>query len=138
MTDYTHYIGGGDIYTWIEGGCYAAGVPYSGYWLRGLLTLIKRESSTEPNAVNKWDSNAHGPVQSDGAPEGCSRGLCQVIPSTFEEFRPQSGNDRIYDPVTNIAAAIRYIRQRYDVIESGVNLSGKVQQADPTRPPRGY
>ena len=137
--DFSFYSGsGGSLFEWIEQGCTAAKVPFSGYWLRGMETLIGRESSIRPNAVNKWDSNAHGVVQADGAPLNCSRGLCQVIPSTFAAYHAETTKNQIYDPVANIAASINYIRSRYNVNESGSDLAEKVQQADPNRPPRGY
>jgi hypothetical protein len=44
----------------------------------------------------------------------------------------------IYDPVANIAAASRYIRDRYQVSLDGSDFAAKVQQADPSRPPHGY
>ncbi|MFM9700196.1 hypothetical protein [Streptomyces europaeiscabiei] len=54
-----------------------------------LLTLQIRESSFKPNAVNRDDVNATGPVQPDGAKLNCPRRHAQVIPDTFAE--PPSG-----------------------------------------------
>lgn len=96
-----------------------------------LLTLIFRESSFKPNAVNRDDVNATGPVQADGAKLNCSRGYAQVIPDTFAENHQAGTSDRIYDPVANIAAAINYIWRRYGDIS-------RVQQANPHRPPAPY
>ncbi|MEH0522030.1 hypothetical protein QBA38_24000 [Streptomyces stelliscabiei] len=44
----------------------------------------------------------------------------------------------IYDPVACIAAAMRYVRNRYGVAIDGSNLARRVQQFDPNRPPHGY
>ncbi|MGX1267468.1 transglycosylase SLT domain-containing protein [Streptomyces phaeoluteigriseus] len=121
--------------TFAERACDLTGAPRS--WVTGvangasLLTLILRESSYQPNAVNKHDVNATGSVQSDGARLNCSRGYAQVIPSTFAENHQAGTSDRIYDPVANIAAAINYIWRRYGDIS-------RVQQANPHRDPAPY
>lgn len=114
--------------------CDKTGVPRT--WVTGhngcsLTTLAVRESSFIANAVNNSDSNATGPIVSDGNPENCSRGYCQVIPATFASYHEEGLTNRIYEPVSNIAAAINYIRARYGSIEN-------VQQANPNLPPRGY
>lgn len=115
--------------------CDKTGVPRT--WVDGmpnganLMTLIVRESSYNSNAVNTTDSNAWGPIVSDGNPENCSRGLCQTIPGTFASYHEEGLTNRIYDPVSNICAAINYIRARYGSIEN-------VQQANPNLPPKGY
>lgn len=136
--EFTEFTGDGTIAEWIEGACAVAKVPFSGYWLAGMTTLTQRESLHLPDAINHWDSNATGPIVSDGYPLNCSRGLAQVIPATFAEYHADNTSNSIYDPVANIAAAIRYIRARYGVSEEGRDLAAKVQQADPRRPPRGY
>ncbi|MFJ4427098.1 transglycosylase SLT domain-containing protein [Streptomyces bobili] len=118
-----------------ERACDLAGAPRS--WVTGvanganLLTLIFRESSYRPNAVNQADVNATGSVQSDGAKLNCSRGYAQVIPATFADNHQAGTSDRIYDPVANIAAAINYIWRRYGDIS-------RVQQANPHRDPAPY
>ncbi|MFG3028732.1 transglycosylase SLT domain-containing protein [Streptomyces sp. NPDC048253] len=118
-----------------EQACDRTGAPRS--WATGvsnganLLTLIRRESSFKPNAVNRDDVNATGPVQSDGAKLNCSRGYAQVIPDTFAENHQSGTSDRIYDPVANIAAAVNYIWRRYGDIS-------RVQQANPHRDPAPY
>jgi peptidoglycan hydrolase-like protein with peptidoglycan-binding domain len=115
--------------------CKLTGAPTT--WVTGvgndanLLTLILRESSYNPNAVNKTDSNATGPLQSDGAPFNCSRGYAQVIASTFADHHQADTSDQIYDPVANIAAAINYIWNRYGDISH-------VQQANPHLKPHGF
>jgi SLT domain-containing protein/phage-related protein len=105
----------------------AAGVPPPGtlgQWEAGLNTLITRESGWNPNAINRWDSNAKA-----GHP---SQGLAQTIPGTFNHYVPASLRSRgILDPVANVAAAIRYIVSRYGNITN-------VQQANANKPPAGY
>jgi phage-related protein len=105
----------------------AAGVPPPGslpQWQAGLNTLITRESGWNPRAINRWDSNARA-----GIP---SQGLAQTIPPTWSAYVPASLRSRgILDPVSNVAAAVRYIVARYGNITN-------VQQANANRPPAGY
>lgn len=118
-----------------EQACDKTGAPRT--WVTGvsnganLLTLILRESTYNPNAVNRNDSNATGSVQSDGARLNCSRGYAQVIPGTFAENHQAGTSPQIYDPVANIAAAINYIWGRYGDISC-------VNQANPNREGGGY
>ncbi|WP_318216558.1 transglycosylase SLT domain-containing protein [Streptomyces sp. SCL15-6] len=118
-----------------EQACDMTGAPRD--WVTGvgnganLLTLMFRESSFRPNAVNTGDANATGPVQSDGAKLNCSRGYAQVIPDTFAENHQVGTSDRIYDPVANVAASINYIWRRYGDI-------ARVQQANPHLDPAPY
>lgn len=99
-----------------------AGVPQSQWpmWEAGLNTLITRESSWNPNAINLTDSNAKA-----GHP---SQGLMQTIPSTFAAY---SLGGSITDPVSNIVAGIRYIIATYGGIQH-------VQQANANMAPKGY
>jgi SLT domain-containing protein len=105
----------------------AAGAPPPGtmaQWLSGMNTLITRESGWNAGAVNRTDANAKA-----GHP---SQGLAQTIPSTWAAYVPTSLRGRgILDPVANVAAAIRYIISRYGNITA-------VQQADASKPPKGY
>ena len=100
-------------------------------WHAGYQILINRESGDNIDAVNLHDSNAHGPMQPDGAPEGSSRGLTQVTPSTFRQFHAPGTSNNIYDPVANIAASIRYVIAVHHVDASGIDLAEKVPQANP-------
>ena len=75
----------------------------------GVLTIIEHESSGNPNAINNWDSNAAA-----GDP---SRGLMQVIGTTFDEYK-LPGHDDIYSPVDNIIAGVRYALSRYGSIQN--------------------
>ncbi|MFE9412341.1 NlpC/P60 family protein [Streptomyces sp. NPDC006704] len=92
-------------------------------WARGLTTIAYRESGYRADARNDWDSNA-----ASGDP---SIGLFQVIGSTFKTYRAKSLPNSQSDPAASAAAAIGWIKARYGGI-------GKVQQADPNRPPKGY
>jgi SLT domain-containing protein len=70
-----------------------------------ILYQMQTESGGNPNAINNWDINAQ-----HGDP---SRGLMQVIGSTFAAFHVAGTSSNIYDPLANIAAAINYARTRY-------------------------
>jgi LysM repeat protein len=134
---YGRYNGDGDVGSWAAQACEIMSVP-SANWVRGYEVLCARESSGNANAINSHDSNAYGAIQSDGYPLNCSRGVAQCIPGTFASNHiPGTGAD-IYNPVANIAASMRYVMNRYGVSSDGSNLAPLVQQADPSRPPRGY
>lgn len=105
---------------WIQQAMALTGVPQS--WFLGLMTIARRESGFNPNAINLWDSNAAAGVPSIG--------LMQTIGPTFAAYALPGLND-IYNPVHNAVAAIRYILARYGDISN-------VQQANPLLPPRGY
>jgi len=134
---YGRYTGGGDVSAWTTRACETMDLPPA-HWVRGYITLCARESSGRPNAINAWDSNAYGPIQSDGHPLHCSRGVAQCIPDTFSSNHVAETSTDIYDPVANIAASMRYVMRRYGVSSDGHDLAVLVQQADPSRPPRGY
>jgi SLT domain-containing protein len=70
-----------------------------------VLYQMQTESGGNPNAINLWDINAKR-----GDP---SRGLMQVIGSTFSAYHVPGTSFNIYDPLANIAAAINYARHRY-------------------------
>lgn len=118
------------------------GLPVTDDWVNGYLTMALRESSYNPNAINTYDSNAINPEgysnASDGYPFQCSRGMWQCIPQTFAGHHQDGTSLSIYDPIASCAASINYVRSRYNVADDGSNLTEKVQQADPTRPPKGY
>lgn len=107
---------------WINAAMAATGVSGAD-WVKGLQTLIMRESAGNPKAQNNSDSNA-----AKGTP---SKGLAQVIDPTFRTFHQAGTSNDIFDPVANIAAAINYIKAVYGGI-------GNVQQANPNLPPKGY
>jgi TP901 family phage tail tape measure protein len=111
----------GSLASWIAAALKATKTSSS--WTSGLNTLIMRESGGNPRAQNNWDSNAKKGQ--------ASRGLMQTIPSTFSAYRLKSLPNNIFHPVANIAAGIRYIKDRYGSIFN-------VQQANPNMPPKGY
>lgn len=78
-------------------------------------TVIKYESSGDPNAVNLWDSNAQA-----GHP---SKGLVQVIQPTFDYYRSPSLPANLYDPAANIYAGMHYAISTYGSIH---NIPGLV------------
>lgn len=93
----------------------AAGVPAGALDEAGVRLIIEHESSGNPNAVNDWDANAAA-----GDP---SRGLMQVIGSTFEDYK-LPGHDDVYDPVDNIVAGVRYALSRYGSIRNVPGVEG--------------
>jgi hypothetical protein len=81
-----------------------------------VLTLIRNESGGNPRAINLWDRNAtvlHDP----------SRGLIQVIGSTFAFYRSRLLANDIYDPAANIYAGLKYGIARYHSV-SQIPLGG--------------
>ena len=99
-------------------------------WTAGLMTIAARESGFDPNAVNDRDANARR-----GTP---SQGAFQMIAPTFAAHHEPGTSTHPRDPVAQAAAVINYVRDRYGVAADGSNFAALVQQADPTRPPRGY
>jgi hypothetical protein len=134
---YGSFTGGGDVSAWTTQACGIMHFPTAN-WVAGYKVLCARESSGRPNAINAWDANAHGPIQADGYPLHCSRGVAQCIPDTFASNHVAGTSTDIYHPVANIAASMRYVMRRYGVASDGRNLTSLVQQADPSRPPCGY
>jgi LysM repeat protein len=134
---YGRFGGGGSVAAWATEACEIMGQA-AAFWVAGYLVLCNRESSGRPNAINHHDSNAHGPLQADGYPLHCSRGVAQCIPDTFAAYHMPKTSQDIYDPVANIAASMNYVRNRYGVAQDGHNLASRVQQADPHRGPCGY
>lgn len=70
-----------------------------------VLYQMQTESGGNPDAINLWDSNAAA-----GDP---SRGLMQVIGSTFAAYHVPGTSSNILDPLANIAAAINYAEHVY-------------------------
>ncbi len=106
---------GGNLGAWIQQAIKLTGVP--GSWAGALARRAMFESGGNPKAINLTDSNARA-----GHP---SKGLMQTIDSTFNAYKLPGMND-IWNPVHNLAAAIRYILARY----------GSISAIDP--PVRGY
>jgi phage-related protein len=97
---------GGGVEQWRGLGAQALqmlGMPAD--WITGLLAKMTSESNGDPNAVNNTDINAQ-----HGDP---SRGLMQVIGSTFRAYALPGYDSNVNDPLSNILAALRYIQARY-------------------------
>ena len=84
---------------------------YSPSNLNLMLFQMQTESSGNPNAINLWDSNAKR-----GTP---SKGLMQVIDPTFRAYARPGYNSNIWDPLSNMLAAIRYTVKRYGSLSRG-------------------
>lgn len=84
---------------------------YSESNLNLLLYQMQTESGGNPNAINNWDINAQ-----KGTP---SKGLMQVIDPTFRAYAYPGYDKNIYDPLSNILAAIRYTLSRYGSLANG-------------------
>ncbi|AWY07426.1 tape measure protein [Streptomyces phage UNTPL] len=78
---------------------------YSPANVSNVLKAIQKESGGNPNAVNNWDSNAKA-----GNP---SKGLLQVIKTTFDAYAGKYKSRGQLDPYANIYAAVRYASARY-------------------------
>lgn len=84
---------------------------YSAANLNALLYQMNTESGGNARAINLWDSNAMR-----GIP---SKGLMQVIDPTFYSYARPGYNKNVYDPLSNILAAIRYTLSRYGSLVGG-------------------
>jgi hypothetical protein len=98
--------GGGNVSQWsgtVIQALSMLGLPLS--LLGNVLHQMSTESGGNPNAINLTDINAQ-----QGDP---SRGLMQVIGSTFAAYHVPGTSSNIYDPLANIAAALNYARAVY-------------------------
>lgn len=114
----------GAVGAWIAQALQVLGMAGNAKWAKGLATIAMRESGGDPRAINLWDSNAKQGY------DMASKGLMQTIGPTFRSFALPGFGD-IWNPVHNVIAAARYIMSRYGDIS-------RVQQADPSKPPKGY
>lgn len=103
------------------------------YGVVAMVTLARKESTYNypGQRINTYDSNAWGPIMSDGYPRNCSRGAVQCIPPTFAEYHQAGTSLSIYNVVSSMCASINYCRATYGVNQSGSNFSDRVRQADP-------
>lgn len=76
----------------------------SSYVTEQMMRLAKRESNFDVNAVNNWDSNAMA-----GNP---SRGMFQMIKTTFDAFKTK-GHSNYKNPVDQAVAVLNYINKKY-------------------------
>jgi hypothetical protein len=113
-----HLIGGsvpkGERKELIDKALAKAGIPQTEQYEKAMNKIITRESGWNPNIVNNWDSNAR-----KGDP---SKGLMQVIHSTFERFRDKSLPNSQTDPLANTVAALNYMGSRYGHGNAGAGL----------------
>lgn len=101
--------GGGGVQQWsglVSKVLGMLGLPsgYLGPWLSQMMT----ESGGNPKAINLTDINAQ-----HGDP---SRGLLQVIGSTFDQYAGPFRGLGIYNPLANVFAAINYAKHRYGAL----------------------
>lgn len=85
-------------------------------WADITLRRINQESGGNPNAVNLWDVNAQR-----GDP---SKGLLQVIGSTFRAYRDTRAPDNVFDPLANILASMKYATSRYGSLPAAYGRPG--------------
>jgi hypothetical protein len=94
----------GNVRSWIRAGLKVAGQPVTEASVNLLYGRVMQESTGDPHAINLWDSNAKA-----GHP---SKGLLQTIDSTFNAYKVPGHSD-IWNPVDNVAAAVRYMLGQY-------------------------
>ncbi|ETA90913.1 transglycosylase, partial [Mycobacterium avium 10-5581] len=99
-------------------------------WEAGMMVVAKRESGFNNGAVNHSDSNAAKGDPSDGS--------FQFTGATFRQYHQPGTSGSRSDDVAEACAFINYARGRYHVASDASNLAANIQQADPTRPPKGY
>jgi SLT domain-containing protein len=92
-----------------------------------VLRRMNQESGGNPKAINNWDINAK-----NGDP---SKGLMQVIGSTFAAYAGKLRGRGIYDPLANIYASMRYAMSRYGSLAKAYNRPGGYAKGG--RPGRG-
>jgi hypothetical protein len=99
-------------------------------WEAGMMVVGDRESDFNNTAVNGEDRNAK---------EGNhSAGTLQFTQTTFAAYHePGTSADRS-DNVAQVCAFVNYAMHHYGVSADGSDLAAKIQQADPTRPAKGY
>ncbi|QFQ31622.2 transglycosylase SLT domain-containing protein [Janibacter melonis] len=81
-----------------------------------VLRRMMQESGGNPRAINNWDINAKR-----GDP---SKGLMQVIGSTFRAYAMKGYDRDIYDPLSNILASFRYAIATYGSLSNAYNRAG--------------
>ena len=113
-----NYIPGAGVEQWRE--LAAVALQMTGQWseanVNRLLNQMRHESGGDPNAINDWDINAK-----KGTP---SKGLMQVIDPTFRSYAYPGYGSNIYDPLSNMLAAIRYTVSRYGSLYAGWEARG--------------
>jgi SLT domain-containing protein len=126
MADFAGAFGSGGTQQWAPLAAMAlqmAGISAS--QLPRFLALMAAESGGNPMAINNYDSNA--------AMGQASRGLMQVIPSTFAAYHVPGTSNNIFDPLANMAAAANYIKHVY-----GGNVPGSPYAMGTNNASRGW
>lgn len=90
-------------------------------WRRMLYARVLQESRGNPDIVNTTDINA-----AKGTP---SKGLMQVIDPTFRRYHVDGTSNNIFNPLANMAAALRYIIDRYGKGNQAAALNAMVARA---------
>lgn len=85
-------------------------------WADITLRRMNQESGGNQFAVNNWDSNAKR-----GDP---SKGLMQVIGSTFRAYRDTRAPDNVFDALANVLASMKYAMSRYGSLPAAYGRAG--------------
>lgn len=97
--------GNAQMRAWAKAGLIAAGLPGTPAEVSTIVYTMSRESGGNPRSENTTDSNAAA-----GHP---SRGLMELIPENFAKYHVPGTSSDVFDPVANVAAAVRYMIGRY-------------------------
>lgn len=116
------YSGGGDVDQWITDG-FKFGNAFDDTAANhaAMKSRVMQESGGNPEAVNDWDINAQ-----NGTP---SKGLVQIIETTWEAWRKKYGadagpfDDNWDNPVKSVAVSSRYMKGEYGEVV-GANGQG--------------
>jgi SLT domain-containing protein len=87
------------VKSWFTAAAKLAGAPLS--WIPSLEEIAQHESGYDPDAVNNTPA---------GIAAGTPEGIMQTIMSTFLGYHQPGTSMDIFNPIANIASAIRYIR----------------------------
>lgn len=123
----------GQIRRWIAEGLRVAGQKVTQGAISTLFGRVMQESGGDPTRVNLWDTNARR-----GDP---SKGLLQTIGATFRRYMVK-GHGNVFNPVDNVAAAVRYMLARYGHLvgagPGGYQTGGFIGRAASATNRRGY
>lgn len=123
----------GQIRRWIAEGLRVAGQKVTQGAISTLFGRVMQESGGDPTRVNLWDINARR-----GDP---SKGLLQTIGATFRRYMVK-GHGNVFNPVDNVAAAVRYMLARYGHLvgagPGGYQAGGFIGRAAGAINRRGY
>lgn len=118
---------GGGVERWRPMVLRALGIMgLSNKYANSTLRRMMQESGGNPRSVNNWDINARR-----GDP---SKGLMQVIGSTFRSFAHPDYNRDIFDPLSNILASMRYAIHTYGSLFAAYDRKGGYSGGGLVRP----